>query len=230
MRVPQNDAAISTNEVLDYVKIIEGIAKVKAPIGSRFVGHKQKQTLFALACNAVKSRRGMSQRDAQGQPIHLPEEEAAKIKQAVHDFWLGQARKLVEFGEIVSTVWNAPKARAIETTVEGGGVRKDVALDWTATMKARRDSKDAAEFRLGLSFEVGKATKRLDYMKEHPEKGYSAEDVRAQHDFLTLLEGKLADMNAEKARLEALAGQPSGLTPEQERNAALAAPQEPAQS
>ena len=197
MQLPQNSAAISTPATIDYPAVVARVAKAKAQIGSKFMGHKGKQNLFALVCDAVRSMLNRPKFDEAGQPIHLPEEIAAQVKGAINEFWLAQARKVVEYGEVVSVQYDAPKAKVLD--LEGG--RKDVDLSWNATLKSRRVSKDDAEFRLGLSFEIGKATKRLAYMQDNPAK-YDREEVRAAQNFLTVLEGKQIEMNraAEAAR------------------------------
>lgn len=189
MDVPSGKAAASSPKVLDLVALVASIAKVKSAIGSKLVGHKGKQSLFSLTCKAWKSHNG------KGVDERVPDGVEADIRKAVNAFWLNEATRMVtQYGEVVSVQWDSPKARAIDT--ESG--RKDVDLKWNATLKARRDSKDDAEFRLGLSFEVTKAQKRLDYMKDHPEKGYTREDIQAQNDFLTVLESKQLEMNQKR--------------------------------
>jgi hypothetical protein len=189
MQVPSGQAAASSPKSLDLVALVASIAKVKASIGTKMVGHKGKQNLFSLTCKAWKSHNG------KGVDERVPAEVEAEIRKAVNSFWLGQATKMVtEYGEVVSVQWDSPKAKA----VEGESGRFDVDLKWNATLKARRDSKDDAEFRLGLSFEVTKAQKRLDYMKDHPEKGYTREDIQAQEKFLTILESKQLEMNQKR--------------------------------
>lgn len=199
---PKNaDVAISTPSQLDLVALVERVAKAKAAIGSKFMGHKGKQTLFALVCNAVKSLMGLAKFNDDGTPKHLPEEVAVEVRKAINSFWLNQANRMVtNYGEVVSVQWDAPKAKV----VDGEAGKKDVNLTWNATLKARRDSKDDAEFRLGLSFEVGKAQKRLAYMQDNPAK-YDREEVRAQQDFLTVLESKQLEMNKAKEAAEAAA-------------------------
>lgn len=193
--IPKNAAAaVSTPKAIDLVAVVAQVAKAKAAIGSKFMGHKGKQTLFALVCNAVRSLMNLPKFNEDGSPRHLDKELADEVRKAVTAFWLNQATKLVtEYGEVVSVQWDSPKAKVIDA--DGG--RKDVSLSWNATLKARRDSKDDAEFRLGLSFEIGKAQKRLAYMQDNPSK-YDREEVRAQQDFLTVLEGKLLEMNRAK--------------------------------
>lgn len=195
MRVPSGEAAASSPKVLDLVALVASIAKVKAAIGSKFVGHKGKQNLFSLTCKAWKSHNG------KGVDERVPDATEAEIRKAVNAFWLNEATRMVtQYGEVVSVQWDAPKARV----VDGTNGLKDVDLQWNATLKARRDSKDDAEFRLGLSFEITKAKKRLEYMQDHPEKGYTREDIRTQQDYLTVLEAKQLDMNQKKDAIDAL--------------------------
>jgi hypothetical protein len=189
MQVPSGQAAASSPKSLDLIALVASIAKVKAAIGSKSVGHKGKQNLFSLVCKAWKSHNG------KGVDERVPDAVEADIRKAVNAFWLNEATKMVtQYGEVVSVQWDSPKAKVVDT--ESG--RKDVNLQWNATLKARRESKDDAEFRLGLSFEVTKAQKRLDYMKDHPEKGYTREDIQAQNDLLTVLESKQLDMNQKR--------------------------------
>lgn len=199
--VPKStDAAVSSPKVIDLVALVAQVAKAKAAIGSKFMGHKGKQSLFALVCNAVRSLRGDAKFNKDGSVRHLPEELATDIRKAVNAFWLTQATKMVtEYGEVVSVQWDSPKAKVFDA--EGG--LKDVGLTWNATLKARRDSKDDAEFRLGLSFEIGKATKRLAFMQDNPNK-YDRTEVRAQQDLLTILESKQLAMNKAKEAIEEL--------------------------
>jgi hypothetical protein len=217
---PKNaDAAVSTPKVIDLVALVAQIAKAKAAIGAKFMGHKGKQNLFSLCCNAVRSLQGLPKFKDDGSPNHLPEETAAEIRKAINSFWLSQATKMVtEYGEVVSVQWDAPKAKVVD--VDAG--RKDVNLTWNATLKARRDSKDDAEFRLGLSFEIDKAAKRLAYMQDNPSK-YDREEVRAQQDFLTVLESKQLEMNKAKAAADELQEQHAkGVISAEELQAGLA--------
>lgn len=192
-------AAVSTPKTIDLVALVAQVAKAKAAIGSKFMGHKGKQTLFALVCNAVRSLHNLPKFNEDGSPRHLPEEMAVEVRKAINAFWLTQANRLVtDYGEVVSVQWDSPKAKVVD---KDGGL-KDVSLTWNATLKARRDSKDDAEFRLGLSFEIGKAQKRLAFMQDNPSK-YDREEVRAQQDFLTVLESKQLEMNRAKEAAEA---------------------------
>lgn len=182
------DAAVSSPKEIDLVELAGRIAKTKAAIGTKFMGHKGKQSLFAATCKAWKSLTGASH------DSRVPAETEALIRKAINAFWLGEATRMVtEYGEVVSVQWDSPKAKV----VDGEAGRKDVNLTWNATLKARRDSKDDAEFRLGLSFEIGKAQKRLAFMQDNPAK-YDREEVRAQQDLLTILESKQLEMNQKR--------------------------------
>lgn len=189
-----NVEALSTPESIDYGAIVARIAQVKAPIGTRFVGNKQKSSIKALVFDHVRSALSIPKWEDEAKKLvnRLPEDIEKAICHAISEYWLMHARKIVDYGEVVSVSYDTPRAFIVD-----GDKGKDVDLQWNATLKAKRQSKDDAEFRLGLSFAIRKAHDRLEFMRANPSK-YDGVEIRAQHDLITRFEGKLLAMEKER--------------------------------
>lgn len=178
--LPRNaDAAVSTPTEIDLVVLVSECAKRKAKLGESFQGKKGKQSLFALACAAYRSLRGLPKFDDDGKPCQLPDSIANSIREAVASFWATKANEILSYGEIVSYRTDITKA----TVTDDGKVK----LHLEAVLKAKRNPKDAAEFRLHCSFAHKQAQKRMDYMLDNLAK-FDRDELNAQRRKVECLE------------------------------------------
>lgn len=179
--VPKNArAARSTPPSIDYVAVVEEVAKRKASIGTNFAAKKGKQSLFTGVCASVLSLKGKAKTDK------LPETVIASINHAITDFWKLQAHKILSYGRMVSATYDKPKALFTEAM-------EVQAVVLNATLRAERDPKDNGEERLFTLALVKSAKDRMDYMLENLQK-FEREELNAQKKRIESLEAHYAKL------------------------------------
>lgn len=218
MEVPSAKAAISSPETLDYQAVVRGIMVIqnKSGLGCRLVSNKSKNHVFALACDAVRNLCGLAKFDDANKLIPVSPEIEKAIRDALQNVWATEMNKLIGYGGPLETSdlrlqWDAPVTKAVEVLdangkqVERDGKKVyDLSARLSATARVTRSPKDLSEQILVVSLRTTAAKNRLKQMQDKPGK-YERDEVRAQHDLVTLHEWKLAQLYAEKAREDGLA-------------------------
>jgi len=180
------EATPGQNRQEDVPALVAGIAKRKATVGETFSGKKGKGRLFAMACAALKSLRGLSKADK------LPSDTEAEVREAVSQFWQMQANRLLSYGTVTSATFDKP---SVKVDTETGAV----ALKLKATLKAERPAADSREEKFMLGFALKNAKKRMDMMLDSLDK-YEQSERAEQSAKIVALENRIVALGAEIAK------------------------------
>lgn len=218
MQVPSNTAAISSPSELDYHAVVRGVMCIqnKSGLGFRLVSNKSKNHVFALSCDAVRNLCGLAKFDAENKLVPVSPEIEKAIRNALQSVWVAEMNALINYGGALDQSdlrmqWDAPVTKAVEVLddngkqVERDGKKVyDLSARLSATARVTRSPKDLSEMILVVSLRTTAAKNRLKQMQDKPGK-YERDEVRAQHDLVTLHEWKLAQLYQQKAAAEGLA-------------------------
>ena len=217
MDVPSGKAAISSPSELDYHAVVRGVMLVtnKSGLGCRLVSNKSKNHVFALSCDAVRNLCGLAKFDKDNKLVPVSAEIEKAIRDALQTVWAAELNKLLGYGGPLEASdlrmqWDAPVTKAVEVLDEHGKQVErdgkkvyDLSARLSATARVTRAPKDLSEQILVVSLRTTAAKNRLKQMQDKPGK-YERDEVRQQHDLVTLHEWKLAQLYAEKAKAEGL--------------------------
>lgn len=218
MTPPSAKAAVSTPKEIDFNALVHEIMKIetKNAVGTtRLVSNKSKQHIFALACKAVRSHRGIEPVEMEVKPGvkamvpgRISDEDVKSIKEAIGAVWLQELRGFLSFGGAVETcdlkiVKNQPVTKVImpenSTAKDAAGNAihdLDVRLKLQAVVTRAPETTQEAILVATMGYE--KAKERLASMDKKPGK-YDREDYDKQHKVITVHEWKIQQLKDLKA-------------------------------
>lgn len=227
MTPPQADAAVSSPKEIDFGAVVKEIMRIetKNAVGTvRLVSNKSKQHIFALACKAVRSLRGLEPVEVVEngvkimRPARISDADEKSVKDAISDLWLAELRGFLTFGGDITQcdlriTKNQPVTSVIQpkdSTVKDkdGNALHDLNVRLKLQAVVTRPPVDTSEAIRTVGMGLEKANKRLVFMEANRVK-FDREDFREIQKVITLHEWKrdqLRDLHAlEQRRIAAIA-------------------------